>query len=652
VQDNFSYSRGRHSLKFGANLVRTLSDIRDIPSDLGEYFYFDTGLKTGLQTFNDNDRVFAVQVFPNFGGRGGETLPLRVFSHFYFAQDDIHVKRWLTFTLGLRYENFGQPMNRVAELNPRFGPTIAPDNKDFGPRVGFALGLTPRTALRGGYGIYYNPMPYNIALAAWQNGPISPFVAGTPTNVYPQPPFNPSDVLTRFTNCDSSTVTLGPGPTYADCTNQVAISPKLRQPLAQNFALSLERQLGQNFLFQVAYAGNMSTRLYERLNMNPRKGWLIESPCQEPPSSSPCALQKSRVNPNRREITSVGNGARSSYHSLQVSATKRYAHPGIFHGLALTGSYTWSHMIDTTSEIFGPEVRRVRSFRTLRQEAGAVEIITPFAQDPNNPHAAERGNSSFDRRHRGSVSFLWSLPEPGSGARKGLFGGWSLGGVVSAQTGQPFSPLNSFGACTDANGDGILSNDRPSVGNPLAPLNSVALVADPNCISIAPTAQFATGYKDAKGNPIDPSTAHFVQVPLGLAPGTPFRVGSSTFIAGNAGRNILIGPRLINLDISVLKNFRIHERATLQFRVEAYDLLNRANPGVPLGNVYSAGAQNVPALAFGSVVPSPTPARVSGLIPENSLDAFDARTGAPLFLSPAFMNTSSRRLQTALKLTF
>jgi hypothetical protein len=223
---------------------------------------------------------------------------------------------------------------------------------------------------------------------------------------------------------------------------------------------------------------------------------------------------------------------------------------------------------------------------------------------------------------------------------------------VSAQTGQPFSPLNSFGACTDANGDGILSNDRPSIGNPLAPLNSVALVADPNCISIAPTAQFATGYKDAKGNPIDPSTAHFVQVPLGLAPGTPFTVGSSTFIAGNAGRNILIGPRLINLDISVLKNFRIHERATLQFRVEAYDLLNRANPGVPLGNVYSAGAQNVPALAFGSVVPSPTPARVSGLIPENSLDAFDARTGAPLFLSPAFMNTSSRRLQTALKLTF
>jgi len=222
-------------------------------------------------------------VFPNFGGRGGEVLLSGVFSHFYFAQDDIRVKPWLTFTLGLRYENFGQPVNRIAELNANFGPKIQPNNQDLGPRVGFALGLSRRTSLRGGYGIYYNPTPYNIALAAWQTGPVSPFVAGTPTNVYPQPPFNPSDVLTHFTNCDSSTVTQGPGPTYADCTNQVAISPTLRQPLAQNFALSLQRQLGQDFLFQVAYAGNASTRLYERLDTNPRKGWLIQNPCPGSP---------------------------------------------------------------------------------------------------------------------------------------------------------------------------------------------------------------------------------------------------------------------------------------------------------------------------------------------------------------------------------
>src|SRR5258708_8507947 len=118
------------------------------------------------------------------------------------------------------------------------------------------------------------------------------------------------------------------------------------------------------------------------------------------------------------------------------------------------------------------------------------------------------------------------------------------------------------------------------------------------------------------------SATHFVQVPVGRTRGTPFSVGSSTFVAGSAGRNILIGPRLINFDMSVFKDFRVGERVTLEFRVEAYDLLNKTNPAAPLGNVYSVGPQDVPALAFGQEIPSSTPARVSGLIPEYSLDPF------------------------------
>jgi hypothetical protein len=178
----------------------------------------------------------------------------------------------------------------------------------------------------------------------------------------------------------------------------------------------------------------------------------------------------------------------------------------------------------------------------------------------------------------------------------------------------------------------------------------VALIRDPSCIDVA------KGYQDLAGDAIDPATAHFVQNPLGVTANQPFtvRVGSTieTFIAGNAGRNTLVGPHIVNLDFSVLKTFRLRERAMLQFRLEAYDLLNKANPGAAIGNVFSAAAQAVPALAFGGGIPSaPTPSRVSGLIPENSLDAFDPAGGA-LFLSTSHMNTSSRRLQAALKLTF
>jgi len=381
---------------------------------------------------------------------------------------------------------------------------------------------------------------------------------------------------------------------------------------------------------------------------NPRGGWQIQSPCVTPP----CATSLPRLNPNRGEITTITNGSRSNYHSLQLSATKRFSHAGFINGLALTAAYTFSHLIDNASEIFGPDVRRVRDFRFLRQNAEPIEVITPFAQNPNDTRRAERGNSSFHRRHRVAVSFLWALPSPSSQIGRAALGGWELSGIFTAQSGQPFNPLNSFGACTDAGGDGVLTNDRPSIGDPKAPLNRVALVADPACVSIAPGPQSPTGYLDSSGSPIDPATAHFVQVPLGVKPGTTFRVGSASFVGGSAGRNILTGPRVANFDLAVIKNVKIRDRLTFQFRFEGYDLLNRQNAGSAIGNVFSTEAQAVPAIAFGSVAPSVTPARVSGVIPENSLDATDPATGKSLFLSRRFMNTSSRRIQGSLKILF
>jgi hypothetical protein len=227
-----------------------------------------------------------------------------------------------------------------------------------------------------------------------------------------------------------------------------------------------------------------------------------------------------------------------------------------------------------------------------------------------------------------------------------VFGGWGLSGIFSMQTGQPYSPLNSFGACADASGDGNLTNDRPSIGNSKAPLNQIALIVDPNCLDLS------QGYKDASGNPIDPATAHFVQVPLGAKPGTVFTAGPESFVAGNAGRNILVGPGLTNLDVAVSKEFSLRERLRLQIRFEAYDVTNTRNPGSPIGDAFSVATQAAPALAFTSGTAAVTPARVTGVIPENSLDAIDAATGASLFGTKRFMNTSSRRMQAAVRLVF
>lgn len=640
-QDNFSVSRGRHSFKFGVNLVRTMTDIHDTPSDLGQYFYLATG-NSGFQNFVDNVPTVAFQQFPNFGGRGGATLPLREFGQAYFAEDDFRWFEQLTVTIGMRYENYGQPINHIADLNPNFTTRIKRDNLDFAPRIGFAWAPAKKTVLRGGYGTYYDRQVFNLALLVWQSGAVSPFVTGAPSNVFPQPPFNPSDALRNVTDCDSLTPNSS-GPTLADCTIQDTISPNLVRPRIHSFSTGLQQQLGESWLLEAAYVGNAGTRLFQRIDLNPHTGYAIQSPCTAPP----CATYLPRLNPGRDDITEVTNGAHSSYHSLQLSASKRLGQAGALRGMQVTAAYVWSHMLDNGSEIFGPDVRRISNLRLLRQNAEPFEVITPFAQDPNNTTSGERGNSSLDRRHRASLSFLWTSRAPSSAPwMNAVFGGWGLSGIFSIQTGQPYSPLNSFGACADASGDGNLTNDRPSIGNLKAPLNRIALLADPNCIDLS------QGYKDAFGNPLDPATAHFVQVPLGAKPGTAFTVGTESFVAGNAGRNILIGPGLTNLDLAVNKEFSLGEKLRMQLRFEAYDVTNTHNPGSPIGDAFSVATQGAPALAFTSGTSAITPARVTGVIPENSLDAIDGTTGASLFGTNRFMNTSSRRIQAAVKLVF
>jgi hypothetical protein len=641
VQDNFSVSRGRHSLKFGVNLVRMMTDIHDTPSDLGQYFYEATS-NSGFQNFVANAPLVAFQQFPNFGGRGGATLPLREFGQAYFAEDDIRWFDHLTVSVGLRYENYGQPINHIADLNPNFTTRIKRDNLDLAPRIGFAWAPGKKSVLRGGYGTYYDRQVFNLALLVWQSGTVSPFVTGTPSNVYPQPPFNPSDALRNVTDCDSLTPSTS-GPTLSDCTIQDTISPNLVRPRIHSFSTGLQQQLGESWLLEAAYVGNAGTRLFQRIDTNPHTGYAIQSPCNSPP----CAAYLPRLNPVRDDITMVTNGAHSSYHSLQLSASKRLGQVGVLRGMQLTAAYVWSHMLDNGSEIFGPDVRRISNLRLLRQNAEPFEVITPFAQDSNNTTSGERGNSSLDHRHHASLSFLWTPPAPSSSNWvKSVFGGWGLSGILSIQTGQPYSPFNSFGACADASGDGNLTNDRPSIGNWKAPLNRIALIADPNCIDLS------QGYKDASGNPIDPATAHFVQVPLGAKPGTVFAVGTESFVAGNARRNVLVGPGLTNLDLAISKEFALGERVRMQLRFEAYDLTNAHNPGSPIGDALSVATQAAPALAFTSGTAPITPARVTGVIPENSLDAIDGATGASLFGTTRFMNTSSRRMQAAVKLFF
>jgi hypothetical protein len=283
-----------------------------------------------------------------------------------------------------------------------------------------------------------------------------------------------------------------------------------------------------------------------------------------------------------------------------------------------------------------------------------VEAITPLAQTYNSTTDDERGNSAFDRRHRFVMSFLWE-PFP---TRNVWLRGWQLNGIMTYQSGQPFTPINAspFSACADSNGDGSVSNDRPNIGNPNAPLRSVALInpaTDPLCLPAgAQGAPAVLDYVDINGNPINPSSAHFVQRPLfanAVIPGLTATSPTPAGYGGDAGRNSLVGPRTVNLDLSLYRNIKLTERFSLQLRVEAYDLLNHPNPGDFNGNPYVSDATGAPAFAYAA---TRTGAAITGGIPENAIDAVDQVTGKRTFLSQASMNTSSRRLQLGIRLIF
>jgi hypothetical protein len=265
LQENYSFAHGIHDVKLGGNFIETRSGLNQIQGDLGHYDYFD------FQSFADNQPLTGSVRFGNFNGKGGAVLPLREIDQFYFVQDDLRISSTFTLNLGLRYENYGPSFNAViarSESTSISPPKIDRVFTNFAPRLGFVWGLGQRTVVRGGYGIFYNPTFLDIALLAWQSGPISPFVFGIPTNVYPNPPFVSADATAPRNDATAPTGCLGgsvapPGPSNIDCTLQNTISKDLRNPFVQTASLGVQIQIQRDFLLEASYFGSRGTRLFQ-----------------------------------------------------------------------------------------------------------------------------------------------------------------------------------------------------------------------------------------------------------------------------------------------------------------------------------------------------------------------------------------------------
>ncbi len=519
LQETQTKLSGRHAFRYGAELLRQLMTQARGGNQLGMVAFRNAPALgyTAFANYLDDFSGPSANMTRTFGA---PVLEPNQFHQSYFLQDDWKATPALTFTAGVRYENFGQPANVLTyPAFAGFDPAqllvhqeVRGDDNNFGPAFGFAWSPGPRSGFfrtlfgdaktvgRGGYQISYDAL-FTQAIFL---GPASttPNAISTSTTA-PATGRGLGDWMGRLPGAADA-------PRASD--NEVAMDKDLRSPYTERWSFGFQRQLPHDLLLDISYIGSAGHKLLTKAEWNP-------------------LLNGQRLYPNLggRDIrTSQGN---SAYHALQARSDRRFGH-----GYQLAASYTWSKFVDSTSEGAGNQNLQDAD----KQNRTSVAVSQGGLK-------LDRGPSDFDRTHRLTIVYLWAIPGPRSGRWKHALGGWSIAGITTFQSGTPFSVANG----TDRNNDGIVA-DRPDIGNAKAPIASRAVIF-PGCSS---------GYRNPDtGLCTSPTDVHWVE---GIGFPNPSTVGRNTLRTG--GTN--------NFDLNFTKSVAFHERGHIEFRCEALNAFN------------------------------------------------------------------------------
>ena len=630
VRNNFTWSDdvswvvAKHDLRFGGVIERSRVDLNNLFFQPAEFSFctLAPGQTPTPPLFQNFLAGILCDYTSNVAFRqgAGEFKNNRgLFSGVYF-QDNYKVNRRLAVNFGLRYEPalpWREIKGRVEQFrlsglmagvhSTQFpnapagvyfpGDPGVPENgveaslKNFAPRGGFALDLfgDGKTSLRGGAGIFYDTrIPGIINNRFVDVTPFSPQLilssaatagsAGRP-GTFSDPLCTQSGTSSKVPGGCAPAANLFPAPfpppsnaTFAPNLLVVSWDPahSYQAPTLYNWNLAIERQLPSSVLVRAAYVGSHGSHLKETIAFN------VFPVCGG--SQPSCVGLQSRLNaiagsPNVFGTTNNGptqdaQDVNSSYHSLQLSAEKR-----VSHGLTILGNYTWSKSIDDLPNGGGVA------------DVGADTVsVRPW--DDLVRHQFDRGPSDFDHTHRFVASYVWQLPglSKTKGVLRQVFGGWELGGVVSAQTGRPFTVLQG----TNASGTGI-GQDR---GTFCTGLNPNAANAPPNNINTDPCVQGSNAYAPGACAVITVSCVNWLN-PLAFEPSTvpdptqPDPKNPGKFLPknnplilgtfGTMGKNSFRLPGAYTWDMGLSKNFSFTERWKLQFRAEFFNAFNRAN---------------------------------------------------------------------------
>jgi outer membrane receptor protein involved in Fe transport len=392
--DTLSWIKGRHSIRAGMDIRHVVTHDALDPQ---EFLAFD-----GTADFlaNQGEQLSTL---------GHNTVGLQNTNYGFFIQDDFRLTPRLTVNLGLRYEynsvlhgdlvgNFD-----IAKLTllPQGAPLYNPDRNDFGPRVGFAWDPrgTGKTVIRGGFGVFYNPVLTGAGLSLagnYQQGVNVNFInlafgLTTCNPNFSQPPIPFFFISYPIPNpLPTCTPALPP--------NVNSLDPNQRDSYSLHWSFGMQQELARDTILEVSYVANRGVKLPagaayagQELNLSPFSG------------------ASNQLSNNFGQIRRLGNFVNSNYESLQASLRRR-----ITKGLNVDANYTWAHELDD-----------------------GVNILQGSYQNSHDPNA-DYSSGDIDVRHNFTLGAVWDIPN-WSTLPKGIGKGWLMTSLIQARSGLPFN---------------------------------------------------------------------------------------------------------------------------------------------------------------------------------------------------------------------
>ncbi len=562
---NYSWIHGRNSVKAGYEFQAINTEIDDFNPVYGQDNYggaFSSGATAaagGVVASDTGAKEAAYLTDFLVGARSAYQLNNFVvvnyhqFMNFFYVQDDLKLTPKLTVNAGLRYElvtpqyvsgnhlaNFDPSNNTLvqASYGSLYNRALVHTPKlDFAPRFGVAYQLDDKTVIRSGYGLSFDQFNREGGenLLAY-NGPY--IVNSSITQSIKNPICDPAVSATncfRPTQEGYSANFVSPA-NFSTALAETRYIPKdIATGYVQAWHLGVQRQFGKSTVFEVSYIGEHGVKLWVLADLNQAAPNTPSATCSNTVTTGCIPLL------NRRPITGFTgieesiNAGFLSYNGLQAKLEHRYSN-----GLYVLNSFTYSRAIDNAS--------------------GHLDT-------PNNDNSrvnlanlrGETGESAYDQPLNDTLTLIWDLPyghgrQFGNNANRLLqtaLGGWQFTAINTATSGQPVNLIYSEPTQFDVSD---LLNYRPNVsGNPITPQGQRIKTAS------------------AVSNFLNPAT---VSVPTDVA--SPY---------GNAGRNSLRDYPFYELDTGLHKAFPLwSDSSNLDFRAEAFNVLNQVNYGAPDSN--------------------------------------------------------------------